>query len=233
MIVEFTGCTGAGKTTLVKTVARLLSKHGISVRHNQPIFQKFRIFQTANNLLWELKSLKYLTDKNNCYRDFTGLCRNIINDNHYDNIVRINMLRSIIRKVGTFDMLGKQSANGGIALLDEGVVHIAHNLFVHPHYEINSDQLEMFMDKVPLPDIIVNVTADKAELLNRLRQRKDSPGKRRLMGRADIFINKAQELFSIMKNNQRLSLISVTANDAERVVKLIKAQYELKDVITN
>ena len=87
---------------------------------------------------------------------------------------------------------------------DEGVVHAAHNLFVHAKIEPNTDDVVAFARLVPKPDQLIWVTAPTAQSTQVLLKR----GHSRVGGTplaAGTFAEHAQATFEILSSVDGLS----------------------------
>ena len=80
---------------------------------------------------------------------------------------------------------------------DEGIVHAAHNLFVHTNTRPNEEEIVKFGRMVPKPDILVWVTAptdqSRAVVLARGHQRVPPTA-----NAAQVFVEHAQTTFNVL-----------------------------------
>jgi hypothetical protein len=84
---------------------------------------------------------------------------------------RLGLLRNIIKKRGIYEIVRLRSSDDQIILFDEGVLHVAHNLFVHGSVEVDHAYLSTFADLVPLPDVVVYLKQPEKLLIDRTMKR--------------------------------------------------------------
>jgi hypothetical protein len=90
--------------------------------------------------------------------------------------VRIGMslLRNFVKRVGSHLLLERIRREGcgyDIILCDEGIVHAAHNLFVHSGVEPDLQAIAVFGRLVAKPDLLIWVTAPTVHSCSVIRQR--------------------------------------------------------------
>ena len=212
MLVEFTGCTGAGKTTLVRQTIRILQCRGVTVLHNQPFMPRWRLAQTGSNLYWDVQAKWRLIKNNKEYKDFIAFCRHAISKLPCSRFLRANLLRGVVRKVGMYDYLKEKACDGGLALLDEGTVHAAHNIFVHPLVQADDEDVDAFVACVPISDVTINVETAEDVLLERIQRRSDPPGRQRTEPDSARFVKEARRVFQKLSGSERFRMISINVD---------------------
>ena len=72
------------------------------------------------------------------------------------------LLRNVVKRMGVHQALTDRHANLSnfdFILCDEGILHAAHNLFVHTTSSPNPQEILRFANLVPMPDLVIWVTA--------------------------------------------------------------------------
>jgi len=111
----------------------------------------------------------------------------------------LNALRNVAKHLGTRELLGRRAGTEGlIVILDEGAVHQAHNLFVHPETEAKWCEVQRFMAEIPLPDLLVLVEAPTSSVVQRTIRRRHVRIRGQKSARALSFVTHAQEVFRIV-----------------------------------
>jgi thymidylate kinase len=178
MIVEFAGCTGAGKTTLAREVHRRLAKHGPVTTSYELAAGPVGLGQATNptlrNLVQDLVGLPFFLGGLVRHRAFVGYALKALGRQSSSLFLTANYVRSIARKIGMYE-IGRRSPQDRIILVDEGTVLSAHLLFVFGRHEPSQEEIEAFASLVPLPDLVICVEAPLECLVQRSLQRSDAP----------------------------------------------------------
>ena len=182
MIIEWTGCTGTGKSTLCEGVYKNLLSSGVNVRKPLEIFLGRTIAKAIKNesirsLLLDVLVLPWSIFSAVKHRHFVTFCLKTLNNNNFSSTQKILFLRSIIRKTGLYLFLNDFCNESKLTVLDEGTVHIIHLLFANgdPKYCISTKEIERFCELVPLPDLIIHIMASESEVIKRTLNREDKP----------------------------------------------------------
>jgi thymidylate kinase len=176
MIVEFVGCTGAGKTTLAREVRahapfRDRPVIGSGIVLDRPLLRNVTN-PTAANLIQDVAGLPYFLRAARRDWPFLKLSRHLLREHAPSRFDELMNTRSVMRRIGMFE-LARQRARGRTVLIDEGTVLIAYHLFVYSTAETSGPQLDRFAALVPLPDRIVYVKAEVPALVERAQARPD------------------------------------------------------------
>ena len=199
MIVEFVGCTGAGKTTLISDLKRRLGK-SIPVTTSSELVTSLvglnRIKNsTASNLVQEIVSLPFFLRSFHRYNDFITFSIRMFSRNSDLSLSTINNLRSLERKLGGYE-ISKLNNQDLVVLVDEGPLLAAH-MFAYTDNIVSQEEIDTFTGMVPLPDLIIYVRVPVEILIDRSINRINPPRKMNSRNRSENekFINHAVTIF--------------------------------------
>jgi deoxyadenosine/deoxycytidine kinase len=177
MIVEFIGSTGAGKTTLIKEVHRRLAK---TARVTTSIDLATGLLgiqgltnPTLQNFVQEFVSLPFFIGTFYRNNEFIRHTVKLFFRNSSLSIRTINNLRSLERKIGVYEISSRYGQDR-IILVDEGPILAAH-MFVFTGAAYTPEEISKFTDLLPLPDLVVYVSASVDTLVQRTLRRGDHP----------------------------------------------------------
>lgn len=177
MIIEFIGCTGAGKTTLIKAVQRRLAKTAQVTTSIDLVANLLHLRDLTNptvqNLIQELVGFPFFIYSLYKYKAFILYTMKLFFRNSRISIRIINNLRSLERKIGVYEITSRCS-KGRIILVDEGPILAAH-MFIFTGAAYTPQELATFAELLPLPDLVVYVRASVDTLVKRTLQRVDPP----------------------------------------------------------
>jgi len=173
-VVEFTGLTGAGKTTLLAAGMEALTDQGFVARDAYDvILARYGIqvvsHATLRSLLIDLVAflpfVRYTLTRRGL--ELLALAGRAISRNAGGVIVTLNLWRNFAKRVGVHVLLTRgerRPPDLDFAICDEGILHMAHNLFVHAGSPPDPAEITHFGNIVPKPDIIIWVkgTADQS-----------------------------------------------------------------------
>jgi hypothetical protein len=117
-----------------------------------------------------------------------------------------SLLRNFMKRIGSHCLLERlrdEMRDYDVVIWDEGVVHAAHNLFVHAGTEPKREEIEEFGRIVPKPDLLIWVTAPTAQSANVLLGRGHSRV-RATTSAAQAFVKHAQITFEVLSCVQGL-----------------------------
>ena len=176
MIVEFIGSTGAGKTTLIAEVERSLRACGPHAARYELATNLFGLRRvqhpTLRNVIQDVRGLPSFVGSLHRHRAFCAFAWTMLARHQRGRLVTANYVRSIIRKIGTYEFV-KRRGRDRVVLVDEGTLLAAHLLFVFTGIELCQSDIETFARLVPLPDVVVYVTAPVERLVERSLRRTD------------------------------------------------------------
>ncbi len=149
MIVEFTGCTGTGKTSLTAKVQCQLANMGISVvgARQEVRAQRFLNWLPSNglqNMIVELVLTPFIARSVARYSRFLTFAYHAAHRYPPTLFFALKAYRGVWRQIGLHEMTIRRPRDSRIVLFDEGTVHTAHYLFVLVKRTPSNDDLESF-----------------------------------------------------------------------------------------
>jgi thymidylate kinase len=182
MIVEFAGCTGAGKTTLATRFASRLSEHGVEIQDRTSPGSS--PFVTASNAASTPLHLCTIARNWSELAPVLALGERHISTRASSPAWRMLRFAGLIRRIGRHL---RDSARGTdeICVVDEGVCG-ALELILGGTEQATPDVVDEVVSSMPLPDLIVWVDAPYESIVNRTRRRVDSPRELRALGEASL-----------------------------------------------
>jgi thymidylate kinase len=177
MIVEFIGCTGAGKTTLIGQVqARLAETTPVTTAH-EVIASRIGLnvlgSPTAQNFVEELVGFPFFLRSLGRHRAYLALTLRMLMRDAQLSVTTLNNLRSLERKLGGYEITMRY-LNGAVVLVDEGPIQAAH-MFAPNADSLTQSDIDRFAALLPLPDLVVYVKSPMDALMERTLQRPDPP----------------------------------------------------------
>lgn len=203
MLVEFTGCTGAGKSTLVRRVRETLFELGIeTVSSTELVAQRFGLkavgSPTVENILFDFLVFPQVILSLKRNFKFFVFALQILSRKPASIIGALNYFRSVMRKIGVHELIRRKEYHEQIIIVDEGTIHAAHNLFVYSNCTIIDCDARKFLYLIPLPDLVICVSAPVEIILERTLNRKDPPVKNTSKHSMKIYIERALKVFRII-----------------------------------
>lgn len=176
MQIELIGCTSAGKSTLARDILLACREQGLEIFLGEDfVLKQFRLNWIKSHLLRKLLVnlaallAALVTWRNN--RNFYLFATHLLFQLPIPRIERLNLLRNVLKKLGIGEIVRARSTGQQIILLDEGVLHIAHNLFVHVAASPKTATIPAFVKLIPLPDIVVYIRQPESTLIERIVKR--------------------------------------------------------------
>lgn len=184
MIVEFIGCSGAGKTRLAEELRRrshpsrrvILS---VDLVRDRPGLRWMRD-PSMINLAADVISFPSFVRAYGRDGDFVRFAFDRLRRHAPSTFAKYNYRLNIVRKIGVHE-LARRASDRMTVLVDEGIVLSAYQLFVYSDAPYADVDLDRFARLVPMPDRIVYVKAPLDLLVERAMRRPDP--RRELAGR--------------------------------------------------
>ena len=229
MIIEFSGSTGAGKTTLAREVQRTLAGQVRATTSSDFIVDRLGWPQvthpTIRNLIQDLAGLRFLFRSVSQHRAFIVFALRAVIRHTRNPLLAINYLRSIVRRVGTYELF-RRSTRDQIILVDEGTILSSHVLFVYSGTLYSQEDIETFARLVPLPELVVCIRAPAHSLVQRSLERSDAPREMRTKNNEVVeqYVTRAARMFDLLVNTKEIRdrVLIVTnpeaADDQRRVL---------------
>jgi thymidylate kinase len=188
MIVEFIGSTGAGKTTVLRSVERRMANRATTITSADLVTGLLGLQGTAHptlqNLIQELLGFPFFVSLLYRHRKFVMCTTRLLLREAHSAMISINNLRSLERKLGVYSLV-KRLDGDRIILVDEGPMLAAH-MFVYAADPMKASEIAKFAEVLPLPDAIVYVRAPIETVVDRTLIRTDPPRELRSCSRADL-----------------------------------------------
>lgn len=188
MVVEFIGSTGAGKTTVLRSVERRLANWTTTTTSADLIKGLLGLrgitHPTVQNLIQEVLGFPFLFSSLYQHRTFFMCTMKLLLRNARTDVTTINNLRSLERKLGVYTLV-RLIAGDRIILVDEGPVLAAH-MFIDDAGRPAAREIATFAETVPLPDAIVHVRAPVDTVVHRTLRRPDPPRVLSSRSRCDV-----------------------------------------------
>lgn len=209
MLIEFTGCTGSGKSTVAKKFIEKVNESGLN----------FKLIDVGGNFRFDFIALPWFLCYALGHSDFCRFAAIAVLRGADSKLSGLNIYRNFSKKIGTYLFLRRRFSSSQI-LWDEGTVHAVHNLFVHVRRAPRMSDIVLFADHIPKPDLIVYVKAPSDRIVQRTLER----GHRRVRGHIDdlnAFIENAVKTFDILTAldtiKDRLLVVENNDNDFKQL----------------
>ena len=209
MLIEFIGCTGAGKTTLVKGVKdRLLSlgldaissTHFIAETTGTYWIKSERLQNVALSFIlcpWFIKAFRF-------YRSYIFFALRTICCNTTPILDRVNRIRHVVRLLGGNELLRGSCQGNRFVLIDEGAIGSAHHVLVGIHHSPMEEDILTFANLVPIPDLVIHVDTPVRIALERTLRRPDPPIGIKSVTLVEEFIKHGRDVFEIFSGHRNL-----------------------------
>jgi adenylate kinase len=204
MIVEFIGSTGAGKSTLFAAVQHKLAHVEEVVTSFDLIAEQLRLqsllrgvtHPSVKNLIQEFVGFPFFLGSLPHHWALVSFVLRMLRRHGRVTFVTINNVRSLVRKIAT-EQIVRGNKQNHIVLVDEGLVLLAHNIFVYTHAHYTPEETARFATLIPLPDAIVYVRAPVNGLVERALTRPDGRRELRAKNRLQVetYIRRAVAMF--------------------------------------
>jgi thymidylate kinase len=209
MVVEVIGCSGAGKSSLVREIQQLAREQALRIATPPDVLLP-RVPRavvrnpTLQNLAFDLAGACRAVSGRGRYRRFLAFTRAMIRRECDGLVTALNAYRSVLRTVGIHKALSR-TAYAETILVDEGTVQSAHLVLAHVKRPARPDDIHTFGDLVPKPDLIVHVVAPLETVLARTFARPDPPLWYRNREENERFVRHAHTMFDQLLRDEPFS----------------------------
>lgn len=217
MHIELIGSTSAGKTTIAKKMVEVGTLNGMEIFLSDDFMLNWARLNWIKNefirrRIVELIAFMVCAMTMNRYKEFLEF---VFSEGQYSTgswLYRINRIRNVIRKIGIYEFIIRNSEEQQMILADnEGIMQGVHNLYVHQGETAELERVSRYVDRIPLPDIVLYLRQDGDVLISRTLAR----GHGRVNSTRDEvvhFIQQAvavfEELIRIPKVQERLLILN-------------------------
>ena len=222
MIVELTGCSGAGKTTLLEQIVEHCRERNVAVMTVpqmllKPVPAPFVHHPTIQNLLLDAAAAFRRAVDPARYRSFLAFARAVIRRDSDCFLTGLNAYRGVLRALGVHAGLSRR-AQSPIVLVDEGTIHQAHNILVHVERPARHEDIDSFGKLVPVPDVIVYLSAPLEVVLARTSVRQDPPLRLRSREENRRYVEHGHAMFAALISHEAFSgkVVSVNCDEDRR-----------------
>lgn len=176
MQIELIGCTSAGKTTLAQEMVQRGRRQGMDIVLAETFVLELlhlhwiratTLRKVAVNCAGLVASVLTWHKNGRLYRFAIQMLREL----PISRAEKLALLRNVLKKVGIGELARVVGSSEQIIVLDEGALHIAHNLFVHTSTNASTEMIPEFVKLAPLPDVVVYVREDESPLIERVMVR--------------------------------------------------------------
>ncbi len=210
MLVEFIGCTGAGKTTVLGLVQAEARAEGLPHLEAQSLAVRPLSLprgwsrSTAWAVPLHLGALWSNLGATREQREFLMLTWRALGAANVSPYQRLNQFRKVVKQLGYFRAASRASSDDTLVLLDEGTLHAAHNVFVHAGLDPDFTGVDTFSHSAPLPDICVYVKAPLEVLVDRVLKRGHARISEAGTAPVEAFVGRAVTVFERMMTHSRI-----------------------------
>lgn len=210
MVIELAGCSGAGKSTLLEEILRLSRERNVAVVSVAQALlrwvpQGIARRPALQNLLLDCGGgYRQVVDRRR-YRSFLAFARRTLMRDADRWLRALNAYRGVLRAVGVHAALSGDTPTRQVVIVDEGTVNAVHAVLVHVAHPPRSADVEAFCRLVPMPDVVVHVTAPLEVVLARTARRRDPPLRNRSRGERERFIRHAHVVFQRLIEHEAFS----------------------------
>lgn len=180
MLIEFVGCSSAGKTTLINKTLAALSSRGLtatvsSTRIAAATGTSWVRNPRLRNLLLSVLLLPWFVKSLASHRLYYPFALRIIWRDASTVVNRLSRLRSQMRLMAVDELVRAKKQKDELILVDEGSLGNAHNVLVNLQSPPRPDEVSQYVKLAPAPDLIIHVEAPVEVALERTMRRPDKP----------------------------------------------------------
>jgi thymidylate kinase len=222
MQIELIGCTSAGKSTLAREILLTCREQGLDIFSGEDfVLKQLRLNWIKSQVLRKfLVNLAALLAALAAWRDIRTpylFATQLLSPLPLPRVERLNLLRNVLKKLGIDAIVRARRTGQQIILLDEGALHIAHNLFVHVAAGPPMDAIPAFVKSIPLPDFVVYLRQPESTLIERIVKRGHSRIANLSHENAAVFVRRAVATFDTLVQEPAVQNRLLVVDGARRV----------------
>lgn len=201
MIIEFTGCTSAGKSWVIERLVKIAAERDIRIisgydfivsRFGLSIEQPRLKSVAVDFLLLPWFFIAFLR-----FRPLIGAASTYLFNKQERILLRLNIFRNLLKVLAIFLYIGPRVNRTDICILDEGTIHSLHNLLVSHRHGIPTYFLEQ-VKHLPFYDKVIIVRAPSSLIAERALSRSDAPWADLEARHWKIVADRADELYDYL-----------------------------------
>jgi len=209
-VIELTGCTGSGKTTLCEELVRQLLLLGLRDGDLRvlppPARSLWRLTpQGVRNVAAEARLVTQFPAACAETRAFLGFAARAASRQPESTYFAIRAFRGALRHALRLDAMRQSRATNAVLIADELTIQSAHYLFANPVRPPRRDQVERFCEIVPLPDVVLYVDAPAHVLVERMLSRPDPPRRALDAAAASRYVDHVLEVYDVLQRSGRIA----------------------------
>ena len=227
-----TGTTCSGKTTILKKLLKEteLERYKIALSEDVIIDEYFPYIGSKSNRFLKifLVDLILLTEVfNHKIIHLSYLFSKFIFRSKQGFFIKLNLLRNVVKRLCLHKKLNKikDNLNYDIIFIDEGTMHIAHNIFINFNMMPSEEELNEFSLIIPKYDKIFLIETPKEKILSNIKQRKYG----RISNKTEnmeLLIENSVKMYSdlrIIHSNDNSFITFELKNNINTMPKILKA----------
>jgi thymidylate kinase len=235
MIVEFMGCSSAGKTTLASAVRSRLSAEHVPVTG---VPDRLSSVGTTMRHLAVTPGMSARAAMSSESRRYIAATTRRIRDCSLPAFWTAARTAAAIRLTGEHQIRSRDRRGRVISLVDEGILTCVQLAFARKD-QVDSRDLLAFAETIAIPDMVVWVDASREEIIERTKQRRDPPREWRTLNTRDLeaFADNTLEAYGVIASSPRfdshiIAISGVSTGDgrvdlqAARVVDAIRSRLD-------
>jgi len=180
MVIEFVGCSGAGKTTYIEKTSKALAERGRTADSSTALIARATRTAWIRNLFWRNVCLNVilfpwllLALRHHARFFFFGVRRIVRESSSAVSVLQRSL--SQVRNMAGNELLRRLRSAPEFILVDEGTIGGIHNVLVHLKQAPDSASIEAYSRLVPKPDLIIHIDTPVDVALRRTELRPDPP----------------------------------------------------------